>query len=189
VVLSPGPAITARAGSRCLAPPRSRPPGCRRSSCVRTSNGSSARRSGAALEIPACVKKDAAETDGHQPACPLVLSGEVQARIVAALPCHGAKDRMHNLSTFVCGTAAAIALAAALSCGGSSSTSPSGTCTPSTSVKHAGDQNNANLSAGPDRHARLAGDDLQPGFAHARDVFRPASRTHRLPGDSIRSEP
>jgi hypothetical protein len=40
---------------------------------------------------------------------------------------------MHNLSTFVGGTAAAIALAAALSCGGSSSSSPSppGVCTPS----------------------------------------------------------
>jgi hypothetical protein len=40
---------------------------------------------------------------------------------------------MQNLSTFVRGTAAAIALAAALSCGGSSSpsTGPTGTCTPS----------------------------------------------------------
>ena len=40
---------------------------------------------------------------------------------------------MQNVSTLVGGTAAAIALATALSCGGksSSSTAPSGTCTPS----------------------------------------------------------
>jgi hypothetical protein len=39
---------------------------------------------------------------------------------------------MRNVSSLIGGAAAAIALAAALSCGGSSSTGPSGTCTPST---------------------------------------------------------
>ena len=39
---------------------------------------------------------------------------------------------MRNVSSLVGGAAAALALAAAFSCGGSSSTGPSGTCTPST---------------------------------------------------------
>jgi len=38
---------------------------------------------------------------------------------------------MRNVSSLVGGAAAALALAAAFSCGGSSSTGPSGTCTPS----------------------------------------------------------
>jgi hypothetical protein len=38
---------------------------------------------------------------------------------------------MRNVSSLIGSAAAAIALAAALSCGGSSSTGPSGTCTPS----------------------------------------------------------
>jgi hypothetical protein len=52
---------------------------------------------------------------------------------------------MRNLSTLVCGAAAAIALAAALSCGGSSSpgTGPTGTCTPSTSSNTLVIMNNA----------------------------------------------
>jgi hypothetical protein len=50
---------------------------------------------------------------------------------------------MQNLSRFARGTAAAIAVAAALSCGGSSSTSPSGTCTPSTNANTLVIMNNA----------------------------------------------
>ena len=50
---------------------------------------------------------------------------------------------MQNLSRFARGTAAAIAVAAAFSCGGSSSTSPSGTCTPSTNANTLVIMNNA----------------------------------------------
>jgi hypothetical protein len=53
---------------------------------------------------------------------------------------------MRNLSTFVGGTAAALTLAAAISCGGddsSNSTGPSGSCTPSTNPATLVIQNNA----------------------------------------------
>jgi len=50
---------------------------------------------------------------------------------------------MRNVSSLVGGAAAALALAAALSCGGSSSTGPSGTCTPSTNPNTLVVMNNA----------------------------------------------
>jgi len=50
---------------------------------------------------------------------------------------------MRNVSSLVGGAAAALALAAAFSCGGSSSTGPSGTCTPSTNPNTLVVMNNA----------------------------------------------
>jgi hypothetical protein len=50
---------------------------------------------------------------------------------------------MRNVSSLVGGAAAALALAAARSCGGSSSTGPSGTCTPSTNPNTLVVMNNA----------------------------------------------
>jgi len=50
---------------------------------------------------------------------------------------------MRNVSSLVGGAAAALALAAAFSCGGSSSTAPSGTCTPSTNPNTLVVMNNA----------------------------------------------
>ena len=50
---------------------------------------------------------------------------------------------MRNVSSLIGGAAAAIALAAALSCGGSSSTGPTGTCTPSSNANTLVVMNNA----------------------------------------------
>ena len=123
--------------------------------------------------------------DGHQPARAVVLPGEVPARIVETCPAMEHRHSHAEPEELLCAARPpAIAFAAALSCGGSSSpsTGPSGTCTPSTNPNTLVIMNNSICPQTLTVSARHAADDHNQDARDPRDDVRPASRAYRLPG-------